>query len=342
MEPPPLDNKTEFVAEPRILLDKEGEKVVTIVKATFELEAGAVELAPKERMRKLRSADVPWGDPKKSSILFPSDLCVRKPGTDVVVVARGYAPGGRAVTSFDVAVKVGHLQKIVRVFGLRVWQAGGSGLSAPRPITEIDIRYDFAWGGLDDSDPASIVEEARNPVGLGIARDGNALTHQAAPSLEDPLEPIATSRTRPPPAGIGAIGRSWEPRRKFHGTLDAKWLDNRAPLPPLDMDDRANLCATPELCATPPLQGGESVALLNLSPGGGTVSFDLPKIGVEVEYRVKGREPEVIRPYLDTVLLDFFPRGGGRPPAIELVWRAASSPPRNPKDAKIIVREVAP
>lgn len=342
MEQPPLDNKTDFVAEPRILLDKDGEKIVTIVKATFELVNGALELAPKARARGIRSADVPWGEPKKSSILFPSDLCVRKPGTDVIAALRGYAPFGKAAPTFDVAVRVGVLQKIVRVFGLRVWQAAGSGLSAPRPVSEQDIRYDFAWGGLDDADPARVLEEPRNPVGMGLARDGDALTHKPAPCIEDPTQPILTHKTRPQPAGLGAIGRSWEPRRRYHGTLDAAWLEARAPLPPLDMDDRANLCATPELVATPPLRGGEAVALLNVQPGGGTTSFELPRIGIEIEHRIKGRPNEVLRPYLDTVILDFFPRPDGRPPAIELVWRAVAKPPREMTDAKVVVREVTP
>lgn len=340
MDQPALDNPTDFIAQPQTLLDKDGDKLVVLVKATLELEQdGALEVAPKGRRRGIRSADVPWGDPEKSSILYPADLCIRKPGTDVIVVARGYAPGRKPVTSFDVAVRVGPVRKTLRVFGLRVWQAGGNGLSPPRPITEIDLRYDHAWGGIDASDPARIVEEPRNPVGLGITGDPSSLTHQPAPSIEDPAHPIVTARTRPAPAGIGAIGRHWEPRRKYLGTYDARWLEQRAPLAPLDQDDRHNLCATPDLVATPPLVGGEDVALLNLVPGGGTTVFQLLKLGVAIEFRVKGRPPEVLLPHLDTVLIDLLPTVPVRPIIIEYVWRAAIQPPRRMKDVRIRVRE---
>lgn len=342
MDQPPLDNRTDFVAHPQPLVDRDGERLVVIVKATLELAAdGALDVAPEERRRGVRMADVPWGDPEKSSILYPADLCVRKPGTDVIVVARAHAPGGKPVTSFDVAVQVGPLRKLARVYGLRVWQKAGEGISPPRPVASLEMRYDLAWGGVDASDPERVVEEPRNPVGLGVARDPAALTHQPAPSIEDPEEPMLSARTRPKPAGIGAIGRHWEPRRRYVGTYDARWLEERAPLPPLDQDDRVNLCATPELCATPPLAGGEEVALVNLTPGGGSTAFRLPRLAVEIAFRVAGRPAEAFRPHLDTVLIDaLMDEEPPRPLTVELVWRASVKAPRKMKDARILVREL--
>jgi hypothetical protein len=356
MDPPQLDNTTEFVVHPQPLLDKDGERLVVVVKATLELTGdGELEVAPKERRRGVRMADIAWGDPEKSSILYPADLCLRKPGTDVIVVAKAHAPDGRPAPSFDVAVQVGRLCKLLRVFGPRVWQKGGEGLSAPGPIEEIEVRYDFAWGGFDMSDPTQIVEEPRNQVGLGVARDPDALTHRPAPSIEDPAVLILTARTRPPPAGIGAIGRNWEPRRQHVGTYDERWLAERAPLPPLDHDDRMNLCATPDLIAIPPLVGGEEVALLNLVPGGGATTFRLPRIGVEIGFHVRDRPFEVVRPSLDTVLIDTLPKAapadgpaaaGGEARAalplvtVEYVWRAAVKAPRRGKDARVAVREI--
>jgi hypothetical protein len=341
MDAPRVTNDTELVAEPRALMGKDGARLVVLVKGTFLCAAGsdALELAPRRGQRGVRGADLPWGDPEKSSVKYPSDLCIAKPGTDVIVVAAAHAPGGRAVPSFDAGVRVGKLEKTIRVFGLRVWEAGGNGLSAPRPTVGTEVRYDHAWGGLDVTDPASPLEEPRNPVGTGIARDLAALTHKVAPSIEDPAELIASVRTRPPPAGLGAIGRHWEPRRRHLGTYDAAWLEQRAPLLPADHDDRSNLCASPGLTATPPLTGGEEVALWNLTPGGGSVSFRLPRLRVSVTLQVKGRPPETLTPYLDTVLLDTL---APRPPAlvlVELVFRAAFRAPRRMKDAEILVRE---
>src|SRR3954470_13425195 len=167
MDPPRLDNKTTFAAQPRMLMAKDGERLVLIVKATFVRLAGEtnLELVPEHERRGIRGQDIPWGDPEKSSIKYPSDLCLAKPGTDVIVVAAAHAPGGKPVPSFDAGVRVGPLQKTIRVFGLRVWGANGSSLTAPRPTTGAEVRYDHAWGGLDVSDPTRPVEEPRNPVG---------------------------------------------------------------------------------------------------------------------------------------------------------------------------------
>ncbi|WP_437601964.1 DUF2169 domain-containing protein [Sorangium sp. So ce590] len=341
MDAPNLSNKTEFVARPVLLLAKDGERLVLIVKATFTGVRGESELerSPRAKRRGIRGADVPWGEPEKSSIKFPSDLCITKPGTDVIVVATAHAPGGKAVPSFDAGVRVGRLEKTIRVFGLRVWEANGAGLSAPRPTTGVEVRYDYAWGGIDVSDPARPVEEPRNPVGMGIARDPSSVTHRPAPLIEDPLHPIGSALTRPPPAGLGAIGRHWEPRRRFLGTHDARWLEERAPLLPLDHDDRANLCASPGLTAVPPLAGGEDVALLNLTPGGGTLAFRLPKIRIVASLLAAGREPQTLTAYLDTVVLDTLGVPESADVVVELVWRAAFRPPRRMKDAKIVVTE---
>jgi hypothetical protein len=344
MDSPRLQNDTEFLAEPRLLAGKDGELLVVIVKAAFLAPRGSgeLELCPRDGQRAIRGADLPWGDPEKSSIKYPSDLCIAKPGTDVIVVAAAHAPDDRPVPTFDAGIRVGSLKRIVRIFGLRVWESGGAGLSAPRPTTGIELRYDYAWGGIDLSDPAQPLEEPRNPVGMGIVRDLSKLTHLAAPYIEDPAEPIRSARSRPTPAGVGAIGRHWEPRRRLLGTYDAQWLEERAPLLPADHDERGNLCASPGLVATTPLAGGEEIGLWNLTPGGGGPVFHLPKLRVSVTLEQKEREPERRRPHLDTVLVDTVNVAEGNDVLVELAWRAAFKPPRRLKDAQLVVREEAP
>lgn len=341
MSSPPQDNQTDFTIHPHIVLDKDGEVLQCLVKATFELDrdSGRLELAPEARQRAVRFADIPWGEPEKSSIAYPADIGVRKPGTDVVVVASAYPPPGDG-SQFDAYVRVGNLHKVLRIFGLRVWQEQGSGLSAPRPATQVEVRYDNAWGGMDDSDPARYVEEARNPIGKGVARDPSALTHQVAPCIEDPAFPIVTAGTRPPPAGIGAIGRSWEPRRRYVGTYDKTWKALRAPLPPADEDDRIHQCASPGLIAYPPLRGTEACGFLNLTPSGGALEFTLPGVAVEVEFRVKDRAPVTLRPHLDTLLIDLYGVGPDFPPTVELGWRAYVKAPRKLAHSLTIVREL--
>lgn len=341
MSAPPQDNQTDFVIHPHIVMDKDGEVLQCLVKATYELgaDSGLLEVAAESRRRGIRFADIPWGEPEKSSIAYPADIGVRKPGTDVVVIASAYPPPGGAA-SFDAYVRVGPLHKVLRIFGLRVWQEQGSGLSAPRPATQVEVRYDNAWGGVDDSDPERYVEEPRNPVGRGVARNPATLTHQLAPCIEDPGSPLLTATTRPPPAGIGAIGRSWEPRRRFVGTYDRTWKELRAPLLPADEDDRINHCASPGLIADPPLRGTEACGFLNLTPAGRALEFRLPAVGVEIEFHVKDRPPVITRPHLDTVVVDLYDVGPDFPPTVELVWRAYVKAPRRLEHSLTIVREL--
>ncbi len=341
MDSPPLDNLTDFVVHPQPLIGKDGEQLVTMVKATWELARGESELhlAPKERVRGIRPGDVPWGTPGETSVMLPSDLCIRKPGTDVIVTSRGYASGGTPVGHFDVSARVGPVNKVLRIFGLRVWQSSGQGLSDPRPISELDLRYEFAWGGADFNDDGDAEEEPRNPMGMGVTLDPDSLTHQAAPHIEDPFDLISSRRTRPQPAGVGPIGRWWEPRRSYCGTYDEKWLDERAPLLPADEDDRVNLCASPGLIAETPLMGGEDVVLAGMKPGGGTTSFCLPRVGVEIEVKVDDRQPEVFHPTIDTVVIDQLLGATVGLPTVELVWRAAVKAPRRMKAAHVIVRQ---
>lgn len=359
MSLPRIDNDTDFVLEPHVLADRDGERLCAIVKATFEYVPGpprgpdgSFVIAPKDRRRGVRAADVPWGDPTKSSIRYPSDLCVRKPATDVVVVAVAHAPEGRAVPYFDAGVRVARVQRVVRITGPRFWVHEGDALTEPRPIKQLEVRYDYAFGGFDNEDPEEPpAEDARNPVGLGVVQHLGALDKRQAPQIEDPLDPIKTARSKPKPAGLGAIGRHWEPRRKRWGTYDKKWQESRAPLPPRDFDDRANQCATPELISSQALVGGEEGALTNLTPNGGTVSFSLPRIKLSIRFRVKGREDEVFTPAIDTLLIDtaLVPRGPSPNPStpgeilspfvVELVWRASVRAPRRIAESEIRIEE---
>jgi hypothetical protein len=78
---------------------------------------------------------------------------------------------------------------------------------------------------------------------------------------------------------------------------------------------------------------------LNLVPGGGASTFTLPRISITIEYRVKNRDAYIVRPHLDTVLLDLLEAGPEQPLAIEMVWRAHVKAPRRMSDARVIVRE---
>jgi hypothetical protein len=354
---PRVHNETDFVAEPHVLLDRDGEKLCAIVKATFELRPGppkgpdgSFAIAPKARRRGIRAADVPWDKPEVSSIRYPSDLYVRKPGAEIIVVAQAHAPGGKAVPRFEAGVRVGALSKVVSVTGPRRFLPDDGGVTEPEPTNAVPMRYELAFGGSDASDPERFVEDARNPIGRGVASHPNKLEGKPAPQIEDPKDPVGAPSKRPKPAGLGPVGRHWEPRRRLWGTYDASWLKRRAPLPPGDYDDRASFSAPEGLVSSAPLKGGEEGALINLTPGGGTLSFQLPRLRVAIVFRVKGREEERFAAPIDTLVLDTvavppptIDRTGNTawssPLTIELVMRAFVGAPLRWSSGEIVIEE---
>jgi hypothetical protein len=321
MQPPPLSSATDATVELLPLLAPGvGEAIVAVVKQRFRVSpAGRVERTPGA---KVNVADVPWDEdaPEKSSVKLASDLCLVKPATDVLVTGSAIAPGGARVKQLDVALRVGGIQKAVRVYGPRVWVKGlvGLALSPPEPFESMELRWENAWGGRDDTDPRKPLEEPRNPVGRGVARDPAKLVHQLGPSIEDPAHPL--DGRSPAPAGVGPIGRHFMPRRRYAGTYDEAWKKTRMPLPPQDYDPRFEQVAPPDQIAPGYLRGGEPVAVVNASAEG-PLTFELPHVAFFVGARLDGELVEH-RTAMDTLVLYPAQR------AFEMTWRTAIPVPR--------------
>ncbi len=267
-------------------------------------------------------ADLPQDPdaPETSSLRSPADLCLRKPSTDVILV--GHARPAKAGTAeMDVMVRVGPVQKALRVFGARYWRRGVTGLhpSAPEPIEAVPLVWELAFGGFDSGD-GKLLEEPRNPVGRGLKVSVDDLVDQLTPAIEDPNDLVTSHRSRPRPAGVAPLMRHWEPRRTYAGTYDEEWKNTRMPLPPLDFDERFNQAADPSLITPAYLRGGEPVQLLGVGPRG-AAQTELPRAHWFVGARVDGRLVEH-PPDLDTVLID------ADALTIDLTWRARVPLPR--------------
>jgi hypothetical protein len=272
---------------------------------------------------KVRLVDEPWepDQPETSSTKLPSDVCARKPSTDVLIVGSAVAPGGKRVRSVDVYARVGPIEKALRVHGTRVFYQGAKGLalSPGEPFDVVPLRWELAFGGSDFSDPKHPLEEPRNPVGRGIAHQVRDLLNKPGPQIEDPRDPIGGGG-RPAPAGTAALGRHWEPRRRYVGTHDEKWMRDRMPLPPLDFDERFNQVAPADQIAPAYLRGGELVQVSNMNMLG-AIQFELPHLTFFVGASVDGKLTEY-RAALDTVIVLPTDR------QVELTWRAAIPLPK--------------
>lgn len=268
-----VKNRTSYAVGKAWGRDKDGiHEWIVAVKGTFDIKRdGGLALAD-EQLAPLILPEYN-GEDGASSLRYDTDLVGFKPTTDVVLNSTAYAPCGRPATEFLVSLRVGPIYKEIKVIGDRKWVQGRLGLSpsAAKPITQLPIVYERAFGGYDqsDSDPKKQRIDTRNPVGCGlVAREGQAL-----PNFEYPDKSLEKAG----PAGFGALASHWSPRLELSGTYDEAWQKSRYPLLPADWDPRSLLCSPADQRPETHLQGGELVELRNLSSTG-VLRFALPKL----------------------------------------------------------------
>lgn len=309
-------NPTPLPAALAVFADPDGvECAYVAVKASFELSSGAPRLA--ERQANFLAADVYWGDPQQTSLRAAADLTLAKPGTDVLLLGRAVAPAG-PVRSMDVSIRVGPVERRLRVFGDRRWLRTEQGwaISAPEPFERMPLRWELAFGGSAPAAAGELPEyEPRNPVGRGFVGSAEAdIAGRPLPNIEDPAALIASPTDRPAPAGCAPIPPRWPPRLGWAGTYDDAWQAQRAPYLPHDFDARFFNVAPPGLVAPQHLVGGEAVDIAGCTAGA-PLRFTLPRLAIELQWDFDGRLIPA-RPLLDTVLIE--PDQG----RLQMVWRA--------------------
>ena len=83
-------------------------------------------------------------------LLYVSDLTPYKPATDILVIGKAQAPGGKPVQEWLATVKLGGMYKTVRLTGPRYWERRAFGrwsLTAPEPTASVPLLYSHAYGG---------------------------------------------------------------------------------------------------------------------------------------------------------------------------------------------------
>jgi hypothetical protein len=332
MDEPVLFNRSGFEAEILPILDRDGaQSRIVLVKATYTMRVGG-QPTLSEEPRAIRHGDEPWGAPEIADIRLPGDLCAAKPGTDFIVSGHAVPRQQRFGTHVDVAVQVANRTKTMRVHGERDWKRTIAGVvpGPSAPMQPTPLAWSRAYGGSDLTDPSRPLEDARNPVGSGIARDVSRLIGTPAPQIEAPDAPIGAAGGRFLPVGCAPLGRNFEPRRKTMGTYDEAWLGSVYPARPADYHEEHENCAPPDFVFREPLIGGEPVMVSGVHREG-PLQFNLPKHRIVVDALIDGTIVER-RPHLDTVVVD------SDAMVLELVWRALYRCPVKMRNRFTVVR----
>jgi hypothetical protein len=331
---PKVKNNTAFALETLFVADENGVPLcVPVVKATFVISADAsVSLA--EEQAPVAQDGICRGDPATSSYIYEPETAFIKLATDVVLVGHAYA-GSRRATEVLTGIRVGSIQKLVKVIGDRVLarRSGVVAVSTPQPFDRIPLTYERAFGGWDrrHPDPDRHRVEARNPVGTGF-RDPTFETDDEVrlPNLEDPEHPFRAYGECQAPAGFGFVSPNWAPRSQFAGTYDERWADARSPLLPEDFDRRFFNAASPGLITSGYLRGDERVIVLNASPEG-RLDFELPRIAPPAcQYELRNGKKASAATQLDTVIVNTDDR------LLILIWRAHFSLRTGPHDLVVL------
>jgi len=346
------DVKEEYTVLPS--RDAEARPVFCVLlKRTYDIRPGRrAERAV--RARPLLKVDEYYdgGDAETSTVKYESDLSAYKSATDVVLVGNAYAPRAQPVLGTDVSLGVAGRTKTIRVIGdrrCRYRQGAAPLFTDPEPFTEMEIRYERAYGGEDLlSTPNTPFYYPRNNRGTGAALHNlpRVVDGLRLPNLEDPLDLITPERViigsaerwndQPLPQGLGWFQKTWYPRCSFVGAVPGLMdpdtvlkeetlglvpkgqlaLARQFKLPSFDV--RFNSGASLGL-ALPYLSGDESISLSGLTPDG-SLSFSLPgeqpRIGLDL-----GTGTEDLSVVIHTVCLRMDEM------QIDMVWRGARDYP---------------
>ncbi len=287
-------------------------------------------------------------DPEHSTVKYESELAPFKLATDVVVVGKAHAPGGRPAQSVDVTIEVAGQRKVVRVLGDRrcnFRENRAPTFTDPEKFTEMEMRYERAYGGKDlRSNPQLPFFYPRNHKGTGVAVKNvkDVVEGLVLPNLEDPQDLLTPERViiqeperwnaQPLPQGIGWFQPTWYPRCSFVGAMPAYVgpddvmreeklgivpkgqiaLARQLKLPGYDV--RFNSGASLGL-VVPFLKGNETLRLSNLSPEG-ELAFSLPGERPRITLDI-GQGEQELAPVMHTLCLHMDAMQA------DIIWRGA-------------------
>lgn len=203
------------------------------------------------------------------------DMGMPKPRAETIVIGDAKSPGGRPVRGMDLRLRIGPVEKTLRVFGRRFWKRLEDGrddyvITEPQPFDTMPLDFAAAYGGEDFPE---------NPNGLGFNARARLDAGEAVElaRIERPDRPLLSPGDRGEPLGFGPIDFALPQRIGKTGTYDADWLKHRFPGWADDLDRSAFNAAAEDQWMPEHFQGEERFELHGFHPDG-AVTGALPGI----------------------------------------------------------------
>ncbi|MEQ8348885.1 MAG: DUF2169 domain-containing protein [Sneathiellaceae bacterium] len=228
---------------------------------------------PFDRPRDIETEQEMW--PYAAGKLAPLALeeGLPKGAAEVLLVGDCYAPGGKPARECQVGLRIGAVDKKLRVSGPRTWRRRWDNLyqaGAPEPFDAVPVSWATAFGGPG---------YAANPLGRGFVPDDLAAEGAGLPLVEYPGDPVVDPDSRPRPAGFAPMPQDWPQRIRRAGSYDAAYQKSgQFPGLAADIDFKAFNLAPADQWQKDWFAGDERFLIENMHPDRPRLQGRLPEI----------------------------------------------------------------
>lgn len=212
------------------------------------------------------------------------DEAMPKPRAEWLVHGSCYAAGNEVRQSF-VKVRVAEQEKVLAVFGRRVFKMGAP--TTPEPFESVPIRFTHAFGG-------ELFPE--NPAGRGFGGGELPQVEVRAPLMKSPSD-------RVPVASLGRVDVQLPQRMKKWGTYDMKWFKTRYPGAAEDFDVTCFQLTAPDQWMKTFYRGDEHFSVVNMHPEKAQLEGAMPNVTARCFVKRRGEEHVDVPLRIDTLHL---------------------------------------
>jgi len=267
------------------------------------------------------------GDQLKTPLLRASDIIPFKPNTDITIIGYTYPPRGERSSFWRFGIGIEKISVAFCCHGLRRWlpyRGKNDGkcwrMSETQPVDRVPLDYRFCSSDYVAGSPYN-AEILDNPLGSPVLdpkispRDTEVAVAMITHDGDLVINPFTQVRI----AGTAPIAPYWKLRRRFAGSYDKAWEQEKYPLLPEDFDYLFYQTACPGMIWRGFMRGDETITLRQMTCGYDVVRFQLPQI--QPFARINWLDDRQIALSLNFDGLHCDLRGSEPPWRIDLTWR---------------------